>query len=100
MKRLMIIALVLVLALGLLAGCRSRQEDQTNTTGNTQGDMLPDTDNMLPDRNDTVDPTNGANRDDVPPTVGSSEGMNEDTATNDGTAGENARGNMGDPFMR
>ena len=100
MKRLMIIALVLVLTLSLLTGCRRRQEDQVNTTGNTQGDMLPEPDNMLPDRNDTVDPTNGANQDDVPPTVGSSEGMNEDTATNDGTAGENARGRRVDPFMR
>lgn len=68
MKRLFTIALVLVLTLSLFTGCRSRQEDNTGDTGMDttagQNDMLPNADEIVPDANDRVDPTNGANRDD------------------------------------
>lgn len=64
MKRLIPIVLVFVLTVSMLAGCRSRNED-TNTTNTTasQGGMLPDTGDILPDKNDKIDPTNGANQD-------------------------------------
>lgn len=84
MKKLTIIALVLVLSFSLLAGCRSSREDEsTGTTGTTQarmpnsGNILPDAD-MLPDRYDTVDPSNGADNGMVDPT----NGANHDTRPN------------------
>lgn len=84
MKKLIIIALVLTLALSLLAGCRSTREDEsTGTTATTQapmpdsGGILPD-DDMLPDRNDTIDPSNGADNGMVDPT----NGANHDTVPN------------------
>ena len=104
MKRLTTIALVLVLALSMFAGCRSRQEDET--TGNnganaTQGDMLPDTGDMLPDRNDKVDPTNGANRDDTPPTIDTPMGTDEGTGSNgDSSSNGNSDGNSADSNAR
>jgi len=62
MKRLTTIVLVLVLALSLFAGCRSRREDENATTDTTaaRGDMLPDNGGILPDMGemmpiDTVD---------------------------------------------
>lgn len=82
MRKLTIIALVLTLALSLLAGCRSRSENEAaNTTATTQAripdsnGVLPD-DDMLPDHNDTIDPSNGADNGMVDPT----NGANHDTA--------------------
>lgn len=66
MKKLIPIVLVLVLTLSLFAGCRSRQDDMNDTTNTT---AMPDNGNMLPDANDRIDPTNGANRDTVPATT-------------------------------
>lgn len=84
MKRLTIFALVLVLSLSMLAGCRSRQDDMTTDTTASQadtmpdnGNILPDTGDMLPDTADTVDPSSGA--DDG--MVDSTNGANQDDTT-------------------
>lgn len=63
MKKLIPIVLVLVLTLSLFTGCRSRQDDMNSTTDTT---VMPD---MLPDANDRIDPTNGANKDTAPATT-------------------------------
>ena len=84
MKKLTIIALVLTLAMSLFAGCRSRREDMNSTTTTTQARM-PDTADMLPDRNDTIDPSSGADNGMVDPT----NGANHSTAPT-GTTGHTA----------
>lgn len=91
MKKTMIFVLVLVLCLGTLAGCRSRQEDMTTdttaTTADTMpdtGNILPDTGDMMPDTADTVDPSSGA-EDGM---VDSTNGANQDDTTGT-TAPEN-----------
>ena len=91
MKKTIAIAMVLVLSLGLMAGCRSRGNDNTTapttrpttapttrpttapttmpttepTTDTTMmpgtDDMMPDGEDMIPGPEDTIDPTNGAN---------------------------------------
>ena len=66
MKRTILIALVLALVLTLFAGCRRRQEDMNNGTDTTA--TQPGS-NMLPDANDRIDPTNGANKDTTPATT-------------------------------
>lgn len=93
MKRLTIFALIFVLALSVLAGCRSRREDTAGTTNTTaatgvlpdNGDILPDTGDMLPDPEDmmpesTVDPTNGADDGMVDPTNGANQDATDSTA--------------------
>ena len=56
MKRTLAIALVALLSLALLTGCRSRQE----TTDTVPEDSGMD---LLPDAADTIDPSSGANSD-------------------------------------
>lgn len=86
MKKFFSIALVLVLTVALLAGCRSNPTNGTSapaatapttratiapttrptTAPTTQPstDMTgPDMGNMIPGTDDTIDPTNGANQD-------------------------------------
>ena len=85
MKKMTIFVLVLVLCLGTLAGCRSRQNDMTTdttaaTTRDTMpdnGNILPDTGDMMPDTPDTVDPSSGAEDGIVNPT----NGANQDDTT-------------------
>ena len=91
MKRLTTIALVLVLALSLFAGCRSRREDMNTTTNTTaaRGEVLPSTGDILPDRNDTVSPTNGANRDHTNPSTDTTTGTGNATH---GTTDTNPQG--------
>lgn len=62
MKKIIAIALALVLTMCLFAGCRSRQND-TNGNNSTPSETGS---NMLPDSADKVDPTNGANQDTSP----------------------------------
>ena len=87
MKKLTIIALVLVFAFSLLAGCRSSREDEsTNTAATTQtqipnGDTILPNEDMLPDRYDTIDPSNGVDNGIVDPT----NGANHDTTAPNGT---------------
>lgn len=96
MKKLLSIALVLVLSVSLLAGCRSRQEDNNTNTTSARGDMMPDSGNILPDASDKIDPTNGANRDETmpsamtDPTMPSATGSTGTTDTT-GTTGSNSR---------
>lgn len=90
MKKFIALALIAILSLGLLAGCRSRRVETTTvpttvpapvttapttrpttmpttepTTHDTMepgtDDMMPDMDDMIPGPEDTIDPTNGAN---------------------------------------
>lgn len=58
MKKIIAIALALVLTMCLFAGCRNRQND-TNGNNSTPSETGS---NMLPDSADKVDPTNGANQ--------------------------------------
>ena len=86
MKRLTIFAPIFVLALSVLAGCRSRQEDNADTTNTTAttgvlpdtGEILPDPEDMMPDS--TVDPTNGAGDGMVDPTNGANQDATDSTA--------------------
>ena len=97
MKRFTTFALILALALSLLAGCRSRREDETGTTTTEtimpdSGNILPDED-MLPDRNDTIDPSSGATDGMVDPTNGANQDPTADTLpdTTHGTEGRSRR---------
>lgn len=94
MKQVTTIVLVLVMALSMFTGCRSRQEDKNGTTNTTatQNDMMPDTGNILPDHNDTVDPTNGANQDDANPTVDDNIDPTMDTAIGNGDITDSTTG--------
>lgn len=91
MKRLIPIVLVLVLTVSLFAGCRSRREDETGTTDTTatQGSMMPDTGDILPDANDKVDPNSGANQNTTTPSVGADTVPNTTTDTTGTTEGTN-----------
>ena len=94
MKKIIVFALVAVLTLGLMAGCRSRGNVATTapttlpttapttrpttapttapttepTTEPTEDstDMMPDMEDMIPGPEDTVDPSSGANNDTEP----------------------------------
>ena len=59
MKKYFAMIAAFVLMLGLMAGCRGRMDEDMNTTGDTNMD---NSGTMLPPIEDTVDPTNGANR--------------------------------------
>ena len=81
MKRTLAIALAAVLCLGLMTGCRSREENTDTTPKESTMDLLPD-------EADTIDPSSGANRepassepsDVMPSEVMPSEVMPSDTA--------------------
>lgn len=76
MKRTLAIALVAVLCLGLMTGCRSREENTDTTPKESTMDLLPDA-------ADTIDPSSGANREPAstaPSEVMPSEVMPSDTA--------------------
>ncbi|MBO5953940.1 MAG: hypothetical protein J6Q53_07475 [Oscillospiraceae bacterium] len=90
MKKLCMIALVLVLTVGLLAGCRGNNSGDTSapsttvmptTTQPTGTTTQPGTDtpmpgmeDMIPGTDDTIDPSNGANQS-TGDTKGQSHGM-------------------------
>ena len=90
MKKLIALALVLVLTLGVLTGCRRKQPEATTTAPTTMApttrpttapttrpttapttapttmptvgtDRMPDMEDMIPGPEDTIDPSNGAN---------------------------------------
>ena len=80
MKKLMAIIMVAVLMLSLLAGCRMKNENETTVPTVTDGKRetnRPGVDTM-PDRTDTIDPSNGAGNGMVDPT----NGANRDTVPN------------------
>lgn len=52
MNKTIAIALVIVMSLGMLTGCRSRQQES---------DITETTMDLIPDSNDTVDPSSGQN---------------------------------------
>ena len=66
MKRCALLAVLLAMILCAFAGCRSGRENQTTTTTatTTQTATKPDMDEMLPGKEDTIDPENGANKPD------------------------------------
>ncbi len=108
MKKFGIIALVLVLTVSLLAGCRSQNSNpSTNTTPSTNNTVpsstpviptptpsyseptntMPSTDmdELIPGTEDTIDPSNGANKDDAG--TNSTDGTGSTNSTNGTNAG-------------
>lgn len=82
MKRICMIALVLVLSVCLLTGCFGRKDNNKTTVPSTTvaptqaptsrpttqptvrpDGTMPGMDDMIPGTDDTIDPTNGANQD-------------------------------------
>ena len=71
MRKLTVFALIAVLALSLLAGCRSRNDNETMTTTEAATTRLPENANTIPSTAlPTVDPSSGAEDGMVDPTNG------------------------------
>ena len=125
MKRFSILALVLVLTLGLLAGCRSQSNTGTSNTGNTNTptntvpqnttvvpvptptpeSSAPTTimptdgmDEIIPGPEDMIDPSNGANKDDTTTETNETNGMHGETGSGNGSGNGAAAGTNGKSF--
>ena len=87
MKRFFAFALLLTAFFGMLAGCRSKNSNNTTptTSAHTETAKIPNNEDMLPGPEDTISDNNGANQNED--TIGESEGAN---ITADTTPSENS----------
>ena len=81
MRRIAAFMIVCLLLTGLLTACRSRNESYTTVTTVPSITTMPDMGEMLPDAEDTIDPTAGANTPATDGTIDPTNGANDPTET-------------------
>ena len=89
MKRFIALTLVLIAAIAVMTGCRTRNEPTAGGTTQATKTTMPDMDEMMPGAEDTIDETNGANQSDD--TIGRDEGANRTESTPGTTGNDSSR---------
>ena len=77
MKRITAFVIACMICAGLMTACRSSMGNNTTATTVPSVTTMPDTGSMLPDAEDTIDPTAGANDPATDGTVDPTNGAND-----------------------